>query len=55
MSFNFCKIRESIFFDDKTIWCICLFRSFDSSTDRSSKRRVNEFVLSFFFLIDKQS
>jgi hypothetical protein len=49
MSLNFCKIRELIFSDDKTIWCICLFWSFNSSIDSSSKRLVSEFALSFFF------
>jgi hypothetical protein len=49
VSFNFCTIYESIFSADKTVWCICLFRSSDLSTDRSSKRLVSEFALSFFF------
>jgi hypothetical protein len=49
MSLNFCKIRESTFSNDKTIWCICLFRSFNSSIDRSSTRLISEFVLLFLF------
>ncbi len=32
-SFNFCTIRESIFFIDKIVWCMCLFRLFDLSID----------------------
>jgi hypothetical protein len=49
VSFNSWIIRESIFSNDKIVWCMCLFRSSDSSIDRSSKRLVNESALSFFF------
>ncbi len=49
ISFNSCKICESTFFDVKIVWYICLFRSFESSSDRFSSHRVNESILSFFF------
>jgi hypothetical protein len=49
VSFNSCTIREFIFFVNKTIWCMYLFRSSDSSSDRFSDRFVSESTLSFFF------
>jgi hypothetical protein len=49
ISLIFWRIREFTFFEDSKIWCICLCLSFNSSINRSSKRRVNASVLSFFF------
>jgi hypothetical protein len=53
VSFNSCIIRQSTFFDDKIVWCICLFRSSNSSINRFSERLTSELTLSFFFLINK--